>query len=137
MLKLLTSTNIRQEFVNSNFEYPSLLGPQANRGWALSQIISKTIPLFITISGVGVLVYLILGGWNWLTAGDDETKVETAKSRITNALIGITIVASSLALYSIISKYFGLSGFDSNPCDGVSCPPGFICNPATGGCDRP
>ncbi len=62
----------------------------------------------LTIGALAVLMYLILGGFNWVTAGGDKSKVETAKSMITQAIIGLAILASVFAIYGVLLTFFGL-----------------------------
>ena len=70
---------------------------------------SSVISMFLIAAGIATFVYLVFGGINWITAGDDEQKVEQARSRITNALIGLVIVACSWAIFLIIDYYLGLN----------------------------
>lgn len=62
----------------------------------------------LTVGALAVLMYLILGGFNWVTAGGDKSKVETAKSMITQAIIGLAILASVFAIYGVLLTFFGL-----------------------------
>lgn len=59
-------------------------------------------------AGLAVILYFILAGISWLTAGGDKTKVEEARSRMTNALIGITIVFGTFAIVNFVGPIFGI-----------------------------
>ncbi len=63
----------------------------------------------IIIASLAVLIYLVWGGIEWLTAGGDKNKTETAQKRLSNAIIGLTIVIISLALWKTILYFFGVN----------------------------
>jgi hypothetical protein len=49
-----------------------------------------------------------LGGIKYITAGGDKGKVEEAKTSITHAITGLTIVAASWAIFLVLNHFFGL-----------------------------
>jgi hypothetical protein len=52
----------------------------------------------VTLGGVAFIIFLIWGGIEWLTAGGDKTRVETAQKMISNAVIGIAVLVASYAI---------------------------------------
>lgn len=74
---------------------------------SLGRLISATFNVALLVAGIFVFAMLILGGYGWITAGGDKSKVEEARTRITNALIGIAIVASAWALVAVVGQFFG------------------------------
>lgn len=58
---------------------------------------------FITLLAV---LYLIYGGINYLTAGGDDTGVESAKNIITQAIIGLIIVGVAYAIVVVVVNRF-------------------------------
>ena len=94
----------------------------------LGSFFSTVFNLALVLSGVAVFLYLIWAGYNWLTAGGDKAKVEEARGRITNALIGIAIVASAWAFFRIVDRFFGI-GITPPPGGGAAGPPtGTVCS---------
>jgi hypothetical protein len=69
-------------------------------------ILWKTI---VTLGGVAFLIFLIWAGIEWLTAGGDKTRLETAKKMIYNALIGLVILIASYAIAIFIQAVFKIS----------------------------
>jgi hypothetical protein len=45
--------------------------------------------------GIIAVVIILLGGFKWMTAGGDESKVEEAKKLMTAGVIGLAIVLAS------------------------------------------
>ena len=75
----------------------------------LGDYVSNIVGLILLLAGVIVFLYLVWGGIKWLTAGSDATKVEEARTHLTNAIIGLAIVASSWATFVLLDYFFGLN----------------------------
>lgn len=54
-----------------------------------------------------VLIIFIMGAFDWLTAGGDKGKIDSARRKIIDATIGIIILAGSFAIIQFIGKVFG------------------------------
>lgn len=74
----------------------------------LGRLISTGVSVAIILAGILVFVFLVWGGLEWIMSGGDKGKVESAQKRITNALVGLAIIAASWALIKIISYFFGV-----------------------------
>lgn len=74
----------------------------------LGSYVSAIVGLFLIVASIATIIYLVWGGINWITAGSDKGKVEEARTRLTNAIIGLTIVAASWAVFLILNYFFGL-----------------------------
>lgn len=70
--------------------------------------VSSVLNVILIIASIATLLYLVWGGLNWIMAGGDKTKVEEARNRITNAVIGLLIVAASWAIFLFINWFLGL-----------------------------
>jgi len=82
---------------------------QAGGNLTVAGLISSLINGAILISAIAVLLYLILGGFQWLTSGGDKSKTESARNKITSALIGLLIVIASWALFNLVLQFFGIN----------------------------
>lgn len=71
-------------------------------------IISNALAVLTIVGGITFVVYFLLGGVNWITAGGKQDKIETAKGMMTNGAIGLIIILVSYALVWIIGKVLGL-----------------------------
>ncbi|MBU1164515.1 hypothetical protein KKA15_03065 [Patescibacteria group bacterium] len=58
----------------------------------------------VALGFLGILAILIIlwGGFVWLTAGGDESKVESAKKIITGGVVGLVIILSALAITNFV-----------------------------------
>lgn len=73
-------------------------GEDSQTPTSLISIIVRIINYSLTLLGVIFLGLFIFSGFQWMTASGNEDAIETAKSRMKNALIGLVIV---LAAWSI------------------------------------
>jgi hypothetical protein len=74
----------------------------------IGKLVGNVIGVAFILAAVAAFVLLVLGGLNWLTSGGDKAKIETAQKMISNALIGLAIVAASYAIYSLVLDFFGI-----------------------------
>jgi len=67
----------------------------------VQSVVASFIYILLTFLGIIFLVLIIWSGYEWMTAGGDQAKVTTAKSRLTNSVIGLVVVLASwgIALY--------------------------------------
>ncbi|OGV97156.1 hypothetical protein A2W24_00420 [Microgenomates group bacterium RBG_16_45_19] len=71
-------------------------------------LISRAVSVALMVAAIAVFVFLVWGGVQWITSGGDKGKVEEARGRITNALIGLAIVAAAWAIMNLVSYFFGV-----------------------------
>lgn len=84
-------------------------GDAATSGLILARLIATLWRTILTVGGLAVIIFLIWGGIAWLTAGGDKTRVEAARNRITNALVGLAIIFAAIAIISLIQTAFGIN----------------------------
>ncbi len=75
----------------------------------LGQIFQNILTLAFFVAGIGFFFMLILGGIQWIAAGGDPKALTAARTRITNAFIGLVIVVAAYAIAVIIGQVFGIS----------------------------
>jgi len=74
----------------------------------IQHFIFRIVDISIILAGLLLLVFLVLGGVEWLTSGGDKGKIENARNRITSALIGVAIIAASYAVWNLALTFFGV-----------------------------
>lgn len=63
----------------------------------------------IMLGALATIIFLIWGALDWIMAGGDEGKVSSARKKMTGAVVGLAILASSVAIVSFVGA---LLGFD-------------------------
>ncbi|MBI4779656.1 hypothetical protein HY797_04385 [Candidatus Falkowbacteria bacterium] len=61
-------------------------------------LIQVVINAVLSIVGVLLLVYILLAGYNWMTAQGEEEKVNKAKDTLKQAIIGVIIIVAAYAI---------------------------------------
>lgn len=77
-------------------------------GTVIGKLISNIGGLFFIFAFCLTFLYLLTGGVSWLTSGGDKSKLENARDKITNALIGLVVVAAAYAVFALVGQFFGL-----------------------------
>ena len=77
---------------------------------SLGDLIGNTVGFGIVIGAILALIWLLLGGITWITSSGDKAKLEEARDRITQAIVGLAIVMSVWAIWTLVtSRFFGLN----------------------------
>jgi len=75
----------------------------------LGVFISNVIGFALIMAALASFGYLVMGGIQWITGGGDKGKIEEARNRITNAIVGLAIVAASWAIFLLLDHFLGLN----------------------------
>ncbi|MBI3290134.1 hypothetical protein HYZ78_01930 [Candidatus Microgenomates bacterium] len=71
------------------------------------------LPTLINIAfiiAVIIFVFVLLwGGISWMTSGSDKQKVEEARSKVTNGIIGLFVVFFIFVIISVVEMLFGIN----------------------------
>jgi len=108
-IALLSTT--AQAFAQSN-EIGTINAPP---GYAANfgNLISFVLRVVLAIGALLVFFYLILGGIEWITSGGDKGKTESARNKITAAVIGLIILAASYAVLNLALGFLGLGSLEN------------------------
>lgn len=72
---------------------------------SLARTVGKIVNVALSFLGIIFVILIILGGYQWMTAGGNEEQVSQAKSRIKNAIIGLILVVSAFAIWRLVDQY--------------------------------
>ena len=93
-----------------NKALPANLGEDTGEN-IIARLLARFFAAALATGAIAFLIYLVYGAFRWLTAGDDKTQLTAARSTMTQALIGLTILASIFAIARILSILLGLGEF--------------------------
>ena len=77
----------------------------------LGSVINSVLSFALVIAALLVLFYLVWGGIEWITSGGDKGKTESARNKITSAIIGLIILAAAYAIFSLVHQNYAISHF--------------------------
>ena len=93
--------------ITNNALDPIVSGKSPGQGLAF--YIAQLWKTIVVVGSLAFLLYLVWGGIEWITSTGDKAKAESAQKRISNALVGLAIVAASWAVWNIILYFFGIN----------------------------
>ncbi len=74
----------------------------------LGTFITRAFSAVILVAGIAAFLFMIYGGIQWVTSGGEKDKVKEARDKITQAIVGLAIVASAWAIFKLIDYFFGI-----------------------------
>ncbi len=87
---------------------------------AVTNVISSVVGVMTIAASIWFLLQIVIAGINWIGAEGDAKKLESARRRITSAMIGLIIVVSGIIILSLASKFLGYDLLLSNPGDVIN-----------------
>jgi len=94
-----------------NIQNPLMVGGLGrNSGVGFFQkFIPSLVSLAIIIGAVIFFFNLVVGAIQWISSGGDKQKLESARGRISNAIIGLVVLLAVFAIVKLIEYFFGIS----------------------------
>lgn len=69
----------------------------------ISTLIIFLIQTFLIIAAIASLIYLLWGAFDWITSNGEKEKLDSARQKMTNAVIGIILVVAALGIFVLIN----------------------------------
>lgn len=91
--------------------FPNITDPLGGKFSNIGDIINALVPYIFGLAGLALLFILILGGFELMTSAGDPKKMESAKGKLTNGVIGFVIIFVAYWLVQIMEVIFGLKIF--------------------------
>lgn len=77
----------------------------------LGYLIGAVMGFLLIVAAIIAFIYLILGGIQWITSGGDKAGLEGARNKITNAIVGLIVVAAAWAIMALVQNFLGFNLF--------------------------
>src|SRR5690606_23337097 len=78
---------------------------QTNFGFSnLSQAVNTIISVIFFGAALAAFVFIVIGAFQYVTAGDDAAKTEKSRKTITNAVVGLILVALVYVIFQIVIR---------------------------------
>ncbi len=74
----------------------------------IAKFIAEFLSIAFIIAGLVLLAMILFAGIEWMTAAGDQNKLKSAQGRLTNALVGFTIVVALRAILGFIAEPLGV-----------------------------
>ena len=63
----------------------------------------------MVLGAIACLGLIIWGAILWITSGGDKNKVEEARNKISTAIIGLIILATTIAIFNLVANFLGIT----------------------------
>jgi len=80
----------------------------------LTVIVQRILNIAVRLAGIAAFIMLIVGGFQFLTAGGDPKKTQAAGSTITFAIFGLVAVIAAWFILLFIEKFTGVKVTEFN-----------------------
>lgn len=101
--RLLNAQSVQNLGDSSVLLNESAEGIGYDTGKEFDSVVGQIIKVILSLVGILFLIYVIIGGIEWMTAGGNEERVTKAKTRIKNGTNGLLIILGAYMItYFII-----------------------------------
>jgi hypothetical protein len=88
----------------AQFQTPDPGGTGLPGDSTISGFILRIINIALAIAGLIAVLFLIIGGFRYITSAGNEETAEQAKKIIINAIIGIVVIILAFVIVRVISR---------------------------------
>ncbi|MEX0622069.1 MAG: hypothetical protein WD187_03755 [Candidatus Woykebacteria bacterium] len=78
----------------------------------LGELLGNLLILIFAGAAILAFIFIVIGGLQWITAGGDKMAAQSARDRITAAVVGLVIIVAAFALTLIITTVLGVNIFE-------------------------
>ena len=89
--------------------YQTLLGQTDGGSGFFALILPSIIGLLFVFGAIAFFFMFIWGAITWILSSGDKAGVESAKGRITNAIVGFILLIATFAIVNLIETFFGIN----------------------------
>lgn len=108
--------NIGQKAVEKDIPYATThTANPDNYKQNFAGLIGSLLSVVMAIAAVLLLLMLVWGGLEWVASGGDKSKLENARSRIFQAVIGMLVLAAATAIFALVQQILGICVLNFGP----------------------
>lgn len=71
-------------------------------------LISGLMNAIMVIGVLMVLFFFVYGAVEWITSGGEKGKTESARNKMTHAVIGLIVLSATLAIFMLVQRFLGI-----------------------------
>lgn len=79
---------------------------------SFGQIISYYVPIAFSIAGIMVVIYFLVGVFEFIISFGDKNAVAAAKDKILHAVIGLILLLIAFVIFRVLPSLLKLEGFN-------------------------
>jgi hypothetical protein len=101
-------TPLLQITIDLNKEAVTQGAPYASDG-GFEAFVSRLLAALMTVAAISVLTFLVWGAFDWLNSSGEKGKLESARNKMTGAIVGMFMLAMVLVIFMFVQNAFGLN----------------------------
>jgi hypothetical protein len=123
-------------YIETVAESQGLLGADGTSNSArFGGLLSTIFQAIMVIALLLVLFYLVWGAFDWITSAGDKGKLDSARNKMMNAVMGIIILSATTAIFIFVQWFIGVQVFTFTGAGaGNTVPTGYSCQPYSNLC---
>ena len=79
----------------------------------LTYVVGSIISVALSVLGIVLLIFMLYGGFLWMTAGGDAEQVKKAKTIMINSVVGLIILLAAYAISAYVITILGTAGLSA------------------------
>jgi len=88
--------------IRTSFGSNGLTGSQS-----LTELIAHIVELLLLFAGAIAVVFVIIGGYQYITSNGNDEAAEKGRKTLTNAIIGVIVIVLSYTIIYVITNLVG------------------------------
>jgi hypothetical protein len=93
--------------------------PYVNEG-GFAGFLTSMLQALMAIGAITVLIFLLWGAFDWINASGEKGKIESARNKMTGAIIGLLVLTFVLVIFMFIQRMLGIELFQFIPSNPVT-----------------
>lgn len=87
------------------------IGGDPSGAAGISKLLSNLVALIYVIAAIVLILMILWGAFDWMTSEGEKEKIEKARNKIINAIIGILLFAAAFAVIQVLGTFTGFTFF--------------------------
>lgn len=92
------------EYLPGTINSSGLCSPQITSLNDIWLIVAAIIEIMLRVAAIVAVIFVVYGGFSYVTSQGEPDKTGSAKNMLTNALVGLAIAVMAAAIVSFIAK---------------------------------
>lgn len=88
---------------------PAFISNIGEGGAGINKFLSNILAVIYIFGSIIFLFMIVAGAVQWITSGGDKEAVQKARSRITNAIIGLVLLALARFIAALVGSITGFN----------------------------
>jgi hypothetical protein len=102
------STLLAQNTVNFRDAALSVDLPGSEKGGDFGSFMGGLMSGIMVVAALLAFLFFIWGAIEWITSGGDKSKLESARNKISQALVGLIVLAATTAIFILLQRFLDI-----------------------------